>query len=64
MSCHMQLESGWQKVLSQVEDVRLASEIDIERWTQMPLTDDESAIGPLADCGPAEDWSDWADAAR
>jgi hypothetical protein len=44
--------------------VRLSSEIDAERWTQEPLTDGETALGSIADWGPAEDWSDWADAAR
>jgi len=43
---------------------RLASEHDAERWLESPLTDGESAIGQIADWGPAEDWSDWADAAR
>jgi len=38
---------------------RLASERDTEKWLETPLTDDESAISQLA-----EDWSDWADAAR
>ena len=44
--------------------VRLSSEIDTERWAQEPLTDGETALGAVADWGPAEDWSDWADAAR
>ena len=44
--------------------VRLSSELDAERWTEHPLTDDEAALGSVADWGPAEDWSDWADAAR
>ncbi|MEO8694819.1 MAG: ribbon-helix-helix domain-containing protein [Acidimicrobiales bacterium] len=44
--------------------VQLSSEIDAERWAQMPLTDDEGALKSVADWGPAEDWSDWADAAR
>ena len=44
--------------------VRLSSESDAERWTQEPLTDDETALRSVADWGPAEDWSDWADAAR
>jgi predicted transcriptional regulator len=44
--------------------VRLHAERDIEAWTTMPLTDDEAAFGEIADWGPAEDWSDWADAAR
>jgi predicted transcriptional regulator len=43
---------------------RLASENDVETWLGQPLTDDESAIGRIADWGPAEDWADWADATR
>ncbi len=42
--------------------VRLRAEIDIEAWQTTPLTDDELAFGEIADWGPAEDWSDWADA--
>ncbi|MGH8935715.1 MAG: ribbon-helix-helix protein, CopG family [Acidimicrobiia bacterium] len=44
--------------------VRLASETDIQAWTRAPLTPDEQALAEIADWGPAEDWSDWADAAR
>lgn len=43
---------------------RLASEHDAVTWMEKPLTDDESAIGQIAEWGPAEDWADWADAAR
>jgi antitoxin component of RelBE/YafQ-DinJ toxin-antitoxin module len=43
---------------------RLASENDVETWLRQPLTDDESAIGQIAEWGPAEDWADWADATR
>ncbi len=43
---------------------RLASEHDAVTWIDRPLTDDESAIGQIAEWGPAEDWADWADAAR
>ncbi len=43
---------------------RLASERDAETWLDQPLTDDESAIGQIAEWGPAEDWAEWADAAR
>jgi Ribbon-helix-helix protein, copG family len=42
--------------------VRLASEHDANRWTESPLSADESVIGEIAEWGPAEDWSDWADA--
>ena len=44
--------------------VRLASEDDVERWTARPLDEGERALAEIADWGPAEDWSDWADAAR
>lgn len=43
---------------------RLASERDAETWLDQPLTEDEAAIGRIAEWGPAEDWADWADAAR
>lgn len=43
---------------------RLASEHDAATWADQPLTVDESAIGLIAEWGPAEDWSDWAHAAR
>jgi antitoxin MazE2 len=43
--------------------VRLRSELDASRWEQVPATDAESSLGAIADWGPAEDWSDWADAA-
>lgn len=43
---------------------RLASQHDAERWLETPLSAEESAIGQVADWGPAEDWSDWADATR
>lgn len=43
--------------------VRLRSEVDIEAWDAAPLTEDELALAEIADWGPAEDWSDWADAA-
>ena len=42
--------------------VRLRAEVDIEAWQTAPLTDDEVALAEIADWGPAEDWSDWADA--
>jgi hypothetical protein len=30
----------------------------------MPLDEGERSLALIADWGPAEDWSDWADAAR
>ena len=44
--------------------VRLAGEHDAGAWGAIPATDDERALDEIADWGPAEDWSDWADAAR
>ena len=42
--------------------VRLASEHDADTWHRLPLSSDETAIADIAEWGPAEDWSDWADA--
>jgi predicted transcriptional regulator len=44
--------------------VRLAGEHDAQAWERAPLTDDERAFETVADWGPAENWSDWADATR
>ena len=44
--------------------VRLAADNDVQAWNDQPLDDSESALAAIADWGPAEDWSDWADAAR
>jgi predicted transcriptional regulator len=44
--------------------LRLASENDAETWQDLPLDEGERALADIADWGPAEDWSDWADAAR
>lgn len=43
---------------------RLTSEDDASVWEERPLDDGEQALGHIADWGPAEDWSDWGDAAR
>jgi len=43
--------------------VRLRAEDEVEAWTNLPLTTDEAGFSEMADWGPAEDWSDWADAA-
>lgn len=43
--------------------LRLASEDDAETWQSTPPSEDESALAQVGDWGPAEDWSDWADAA-
>jgi predicted transcriptional regulator len=42
---------------------RLAAEGDDQRWNAAPLEPGEQALAEIADWGPAEDWSDWADAA-
>jgi hypothetical protein len=44
--------------------VRLRAEVDVETWAHRPLSEDEAAFTQVADWGPAEDWSDWADATR
>ena len=44
--------------------LRLASENDARVWTEQPLDDGERSLSEIADWGPAEDWSDWADATR
>jgi len=41
---------------------RLASEHDAEAWAARPSDEGESSLTDIADWGPAEDWSDWADA--
>lgn len=41
---------------------RLASEGDAQRWADEPLEVGEEALRDIASWGPAEDWSDWADA--
>lgn len=43
---------------------RLDSEHDVVSWLDTPLNTSEQAISAIADWGPAEDWADWADAAR
>jgi len=44
---------------------RLATEQDGQRWAAHPLDEGERLLGAIADWGPAEDWSDWAnDATR
>jgi predicted transcriptional regulator len=43
---------------------RLASENDVAIWARQPLDEGERSFAAIADWGPAEDWSDWADAAR
>lgn len=40
--------------------VRLRAEDDVEAWLRKPLTREEESLADIADWGPAEDWSDWA----
>ncbi|WP_102146098.1 ribbon-helix-helix protein, CopG family [Mycobacterium hubeiense] len=42
----------------------LAADQEVQGYAEHPLTDDETALAQIADWGPAEDWADWADAAR
>jgi predicted transcriptional regulator len=44
--------------------VGLRGEHDAEKWERLPATDAEGSLAEIADCGPAEDWADWGDAAR
>lgn len=44
--------------------LRLAGENDTQTWVDHPLDDHERSFADVAEWGPAEDWSDWADAAR
>jgi predicted transcriptional regulator len=43
--------------------VVLNGEADARRWEQRPATASERSLEAIADWGPAEDWSDWTDAA-
>ena len=40
---------------------RLESEVDVDRWAATPIDPGEMALGAIADWGPAEEWSDWAE---
>ena len=46
------------------ELVRLRSEGDAETAERVPLSEAEMSLAEAADWGPAEDWTDWFDAAR
>ncbi|MBN4050165.1 CopG family transcriptional regulator [Desulfobulbus sp. AH-315-M07] len=41
---------------------KLASERDVAAWQKTPMSEQERTVSEIADWGPAEDWSDWADA--
>ena len=43
---------------------RLAGEQDASKWEGHPFEEGESALSSVAEWGPAEDWSDWGNAAR
>jgi Arc/MetJ-type ribon-helix-helix transcriptional regulator len=40
----------------------LAAEQEIRAYRHRPLSREETSLGEIADWGPAEEWSDWADA--
>lgn len=42
----------------------LAADQDVRAYAEKPVTEEEKALAQIADWGPAEDWADWADAAR
>lgn len=42
----------------------LAADRDLHAYAEQPVADEEMALAQIADWGPAEDWADWADAAR
>jgi antitoxin MazE2 len=42
--------------------VRLAAEDEVVAWAALPLDEGERALAEIADWGPAEDWSEWANA--
>ena len=42
----------------------LAADQDTQAYAEQPVTDEERSLAQIADWGPAEDWADWADAAR
>lgn len=44
--------------------LRLASQLEPAIWADQPLDEGEQSLSAIADWGPAEDWSDWSDAAR
>lgn len=44
--------------------LRLATERDAQIWAEQPLSSEERSLSAIEHWGPAEDWADWADAAR
>lgn len=43
--------------------VALRGAHDAEKWERSPASDGERALAEIAEWGPAEDWSDWNNAA-
>ncbi|BBZ10555.1 antitoxin [Mycobacterium branderi] len=43
---------------------QLAADEDVRAYAEQPVTGEEMALAEVAEWGPAEDWADWADAAR
>lgn len=39
----------------------IEAEEDVQAWLRKPMTAEEKSLAEVADWGPAEDWSDWAD---
>lgn len=44
--------------------VQLRGEDDAAKWERTPAIDAERSLADIAEWGPAEDWTDWDDAAR
>jgi hypothetical protein len=42
--------------------LRLASVNDAKTWVEQPLDAGEQSLSAIAEWGPSEDWSGWADA--
>jgi hypothetical protein len=42
--------------------VTLRSQREGDHYDRLPPTESELSLGEIADWGPAEDWTDWADA--
>ena len=42
--------------------VVLKGEAEAQRWEEQPATEAERSLEGVADWGPAEDWTDWANA--
>jgi Ribbon-helix-helix protein, copG family len=40
----------------------LAADHDVAAYAERPLSPEETSLASIADWGPSEEWSDWADA--